>query len=254
MSEKLYCAIDDIGFGGVDPRLYLEDITEEIRMRTDTASNGGRGLRLLGAPEREGLAVTLRFMVKERDRAARARVISRVNAWAKEGWLTVSTRPDQRLYAVCTRMADSETYRWSGDMQLTLTACGEACWQDRYPTVALMNGSAGETALRPLGTRACPLEAAVMNLSGETVNALSLTANGQRLAFEGLGLAAGETLEIACDQYGLLTAAVNGAGRLDRRTADSADILTLTPGKSNAVGFTADGTCGVTLYARGRYD
>ena len=139
-------------------------------------------------------------------------------------------------------------------MQLTLTACGEACWQDRYPTAASVSGSAGEAVLRPLGTRPCPLEARIVNRSGEAVNALSLTVNGRRMAFEGLGLAEGETLEIACDEYGLLKAAVNGTGQLSCRTADSADALTLTPCRDNVVRFAADGTCGVTLYARGRYD
>ena len=254
MKEKLDCALNGIALESVDPRLYVQDIAEEIRMRVDTAPRVDRGLRLIGAPEREGLTVTLRFMVKERDRAARARVISRVNAWAREGWLTVSTRPEQRLYVVCTQPAGSETYRWSGDMQLTLTACGEACWQDRYPTAASVSGSAGEAVLRPLGTRPCPLEARIVNRSGEALNALSLTVNGRRMAFEGLGLAEEETLEIACDEYGLLKAAVNGAGRLSCRTADSADALTLTPCRENAVRFAADGTCGVTLYARGRYD
>ena len=253
MREEISCALNGVDFAGLDPRLYIQDVEERVKTRVDTADRRG-GARLCGCPERLSLSVTLRFMVKERDRAARQSVVSRVNGWAKEGWLTLSTRPGLRLYAHCTQPADSETLRWSGDMQVAFTAFDAPWWQDRFPVTAMLRGAEASAALRPAGTRSCALEADILNESGGTVNRISLAVNGQSMTFEGVALAAGRRMTVGRDERGLLYARVDGEGRLDRRTADSDDGLTLYPARNNTVGFSADGVCAVTLSARGVYD
>lgn len=253
MREMLACALNGQEFLALDPRLYIQDIEEQARTRVETAALAGGGQRALGGCRREGLTVTLRFMVKERDRAARQRVIDRVNAWAGEGWLTCSTRPEQRLYVLCTQPAGSAARKWSEDLQVVFAAYDRACWQERYPVSVTMSGQAGEAELRPMGSQPCCLEAEITNVSGGTVNRALLAAQGQKVEFAGLSLAAGKKLSISYDAHHLLCAAVDGEGRLACRTADSDDDVRLTPGQSNAVRFEADGACDVTLYARGEW-
>jgi len=252
--NKLNCALDGRGFLEIDPRLYIQDMEEEIRMDAGTVDRPAYGQRLAGMTGHRALHVIIRFMVKEADFAARRRVINQVNAWAKAGWLTMSTRPGQRIYAVCIQPAESGTLRWNREMQLTLAAYGEAYWQDMFPAAASGRGRTGSVALRPLGTRPCCLEGDIGNLSAGTLNSLSLTAENQTLAFSGLGLAPGKTLALWYDGEGVLHAEAEGSGKLCCRTAESADDLWLQPQAENTVRFSADRECSVTLKARGYYD
>lgn len=247
------CALNGVELGSLDPRLYIQDIEEHVKTRADTADRPG-GLRLSGKPARTSLTVTVRFMIKERDRAARQRIIGGVNAWAREGWLQVSTRPGQRLYVTCAQPADSETLRWSAEMQVSLTAYEQPYWQDQYAQSARLQGAEGAASLRPTGTRPCHLEAEIVNRSEGAVDSLSLTVNGESLFFSGLGLVAGQALRIDHDGRGWLRARIGGAGRLSCRTPESADELTLYPARENEIAFAADGACDVTLWGRGNYD
>ena len=254
MREDLRCALDGVEMGSLDARLYVEDIEERVKTAVETGGRPGWGRTAMGRPERESLTVTVRFMVKEADPARRRAVIDRVNGWAKPGWLTIGARPEQRLYVSCAAPADSATLRWSEGLQVAFTAYDGACWQDRYPATARLNGTAGSACIAPRGTRECLLDAEIENVSGGVVNAVSLSVNGRTMAFAGLGLAAGQKLTIDHDPRRLLRATADGAGRLACRTAESADDLTLIPAARNTVYFTADGACGVTLRARGEYD
>ena len=253
-ARALHCALNGEGFHALDPRLYIQDIQEQVRMAVETAKRPAWGSTLLNAPARDSLSVTVRFMVKECDRAKRQGVIGRVNAWAKEGWLTLSTRPEQRLYAVCTQPAGSEAFKRSADMELTFTAYDGACWQAVYPVSVTGSGKDLQLSIIPRGTRPCRLEARIANTSEGTVNSLRLAANGKTMSFSGLGLQSGQTLEIRYDHRRLLGAFIGSTGKLACRTADSADDIPLLPGKGNTVTFSADRACGVTLYARGEYD
>lgn len=250
----LQCALNGEGLHAVDPRIYIQDIKEQVRMTVSTAVRPVFGGTLMNTPERESLAVTVRFMVKESDLQDRQLVIQRVNGWAKEGWLTISTRPDQRLYVVCTQPAGHETFKWHADMELTFTAYDGACWQDIYPASCNGNGKSLNLVLATRGTRQCYLEAKIANTSANTVNSLSLSANGKTIAFAGLNLPSGKTLELRYDERRMLGAFIDNTGKLSCRTAASADDIVLRPTWGNGVVFTADQACGVTLYARGEYD
>ncbi|MBQ9301294.1 MAG: hypothetical protein IJ214_12385 [Clostridia bacterium] len=254
MNERMRCALNGAEMTLLDPRLYIQDIEEQIKMNILTAERPGYGLTPLGTPEREQLNVLVRFVIKEKRRMERTGIISRVNAWAKEGWLTVSTRPEQRLYVRCTQPAGSQALPLNGEMLICFTAYDEAYWQDQYAVSASASGTGGSVILRPRGTRKCRLEAEIINQSGDTVNNLTLRANGGLLAFEGLGLEAGQALRLYHDGRRLLHADAGDKAALDCRRADSADELLLMPGRENTVEFTADGRCGVTLRARGEYD
>ena len=73
------------------------------------------------------------------------------------------------------------------------------------------------------------------------------------MTFAGLALGAGQTMTIAHDARGLLTARVSGTSVLDKRTAASSDELELEPGKNAALSVTTNGTSSTTFEVRGRY-
>lgn len=254
MREELACAINGEDFHSIAPCLYIQDFEEQVKQNIETSSRPHYGQMLIGANGHDELSVVIRFMVKERDRAKRQLVIDRVNAWAKAGWLTLSTRRDKRLYVMCTQPAGSAALRWSNDLQLTLTAFYEAYWQDLYPVEVSLSGSSGRAVIRPMGTRNSFLEFDIANQSGNVINSFSISANGRDMAFSGLGLQNGKTMSVYYDALHLLHAETDSAQKLNCRTGDSADDILLSPVQDNTVYFTADGACAVTLKARGLWE
>lgn len=254
MREKLDCALNGGSFNELSPNLYVQDFEEKIKTRTDTANRPHAGTYLIYQDGRDTLEVTVKFMIKERDLAKRQAIIAKVNGWAKYGWLTLNTRPEQKLYVYCTKKADSKTLKWSDDMTLTLTAYDLPYWQDRIPLFASFTGTSGHIDINPLGTRPCLLEAEIKNESGSSVGNVSISCGGKTMAFSGLGLANGKTLKIYYDERRLLHATVDGAGKLSCRTASSHDDIYLTDNQSNRVSLSASGKCTFRIIARGLYD
>lgn len=254
MREDLRCSLNGVDMLSLDPRLYIEDIEETIKFTAETGKRAAYGQTLTGIPGRDSVTVSVTFKIKERDRTSRQSVIQLVNGWAKSGWLTINTRPYQRLYVTCTQPANYKVFSWSEDMTVAFTAYDEAYWQDAVPARVSLSGTDASVSVTPRGTRACCLQAEITNASGGTVNTLSLAANNSQMAFEGLALAAGKTLVIAYDERHLLTATVDGVSKLSCRTAASADDLWIDPRKANPVRFVAARACSVSLILRGEYD
>ena len=253
MREELRCALDGSDFLSLDPRLYIEEISEQARTERRTAPRPGGGARLLGV-RREELRVTLRFLVKERDRAERARIVSRVNAWARRGWLTVSTRPWQRLYVVCAQPADGGALTWSESLRLVWTATDWPYWSASVPFAAAAAGVSDAVWLCPPGSREYGVEAELTNDSGDVIDNLSFYfGNGDKLEFSGLGWADGAAFRLYYDERRLLRAEAGGQSVLHCLTADSQDEILLPPGR-NSVIYYADGHCAGRITARGVFD
>ena len=134
---------------------------------------------------------------------------------------------------------------------MTFTAYAMPYWEADMPIRAVFSGTGGTAVIRNAGTAPCFLEAEISNTSGSTLTSMSMTADGQTMAFTGMALGAGKTLKIFYDDKWLLRAEVDGASVLNRRTADSADDLILQPCKSTTVTIAADKAVSVTLKARG---
>lgn len=254
MREKLNCAINGDSFNELSPTLFIQDFEEKIKTRTDTTNRPHAGTYLIYQDGRDTLEVTVKFMIKERDLAKRQAIIARVNGWAKYGWLTLNTRPEQKLYVYCTKKADSKTLKWSDDMTLTLTAYDLPYWQDRIPVIASVTGTSGTVNIRPLGTRPCLLEAEITNNFGSAVANVSLSCNGKTIALNGVGLPNGKTLKLYYDERRLLHATIDGAGKLSCRTETSADDIFLADNATNKVTVSASGKCTFRIIGRGLYD
>ena len=134
---------------------------------------------------------------------------------------------------------------------MVFTAYAMPYWEADTPIRASFTGKSGTAAIRQSGTAPCFLEADIANTSSATLTSLSLTADGQKMAFSGLALGAGKTLTICYDENWILRAEVDGASVLAQRTADSDDDLILPPGKSTTVTIEASHAVSVTLKARG---
>ena len=245
--------MDGEGLHDVDPAVIITDIREsKPEENIVTAGNGYRDGQRVLYRHREALSVTIRFMIREYDVARRKGILSRVLAWAHDGWLQINDRPEQRLRVVCEDMpAITSALKWTEELSVVFTAYAVPYWQETHAVSVSGSGQSGTVHLAPLGDMPCCLEANISNTGSGTLNILTLTAGNRSFAFSGLGLASGKTLTIRyAEDTGLLRMEIEWESVMNKRTAASADDLLLYPG-SNTITFTADQQISGIFKARG---
>ena len=246
--------MDNLPLDAVDPAIYVTDVQETpVSYDATTLKRAkGDGLRVLRRL-RDSKQVRVSFMVRETDVDRRRDMIQRAAAWAMGGrYLSLGDRPGQRLRVVCDTLPSvTSALRWTQDLIMVFTAYAMPYWEADTPIRASFTGKSGTASIRQAGTASCFLEADIANTSGATLTSLSMTADGQKMAFSGLALGAGKTLKIYYDENWILRAEVDGASVLAQRTEDSADDLILPPGRSTTVTIEASHAVSVTLKARG---
>lgn len=248
----MICALGGNGLLDLDSRIYIEDIQEDVTIDQETAKRALYGIHPLTNPMHQSISITVTFMVKERDRAARMAVIQKVRGWAGNGWFTTNIRPTQRIYVYCTKPPKFETFDWTARMDIRFTAYGEAYWQDITPvTVSSTSAAASATkTITPAGTENCFLEAEITP-SGGSLTTVNIAVGSQHLKLEGLSVASGATLSIYYDEHHLLHIESGNTHLLNKRTGDSADDIILSAGAANSVSLTFNRACSYTLKARG---
>ncbi|MGN1369639.1 MAG: hypothetical protein ACI4WX_12285 [Aristaeellaceae bacterium] len=252
MKTRYSVWMDGISLHDIDPSIYILDIQEQTpKLEAHTASKGmGDGMRLLRI-QRQSLSVGIRFAIRERDTERRRDICSRVIAWARDGYLTTSDRPGQRLRVACTRFPTAESaLKWTATLEMLFTAYDMPWWEAETPSSATYSGAHGNVVLNVDGYAESLLEASV-TAEGE-VSSMTIHANGGTFTFADLGLAAGDEMTISHDERGILSIMKGDTSMLGKRTAASADELTVNPG-GNTIYFTADASCTAVFSARGRY-
>lgn len=247
------CAINGHGLQDIDPTIFITDIQETApKIRTRTTDNAlYDGLRVTRS-QRQSLAVSVTFCVREYDTARRKAIAEKACAWAEDGWLTINDRPGQRLWVICDRIpVIPSSLKWTDELTIGFTAYALPYWQQQYPATATYTGTNGSTFVSPAGNRDCYLEAEI-TATGGTVNELVLAVGGRAYAFTGLGLANGQTLSIGySDDEHLQYMRVGDQSVLSKRTAASDDDLILLAKSQNAVTITANAAVRATIKARG---
>lgn len=241
----------------VDPSVYILDIAYgSPRFAIDTADKPGRNGQYVTGRNARNSSVVITFEIHEQDTERRQEVCRRVQAWAMGGGvLTTRDRRGQRLCVICEDPAAiSSALKWTQPLKITLTAYEQPFWEDEYPRSATVSGTGAETTLYVPGFGAqTRVEATVKNSSGSTIDALTLTAGGTTMRFEGLALASGETLDIDYDENGLLRIRVGDVSKMSCRTAESDDDMMLSTGEGSTVSVSAEASVTAVFRARGLY-
>ncbi len=249
------------GLQDIDESIYIKDIREkEPKQQAITAARAwGDGLRLLRL-QRKSLSVDVRFEIRERDPARRRDICSRIRSWAREGYLTTSDRPGQRLYVVCDRLPTVDSaLRWTRDIEMTFTAYDVPYWEAITPAKCTVtaqtpfgDGQVRDTVtMRMVGDVASPLDATIT--AAGKINFLRVAlGDGQTITLEDLGMKSGDVLTISHDSRGILALKKNGESVLNKRTAKSYDELMISPNESVTIALRADAVCTGVFSVRGR--
>lgn len=262
MQLKHRVALNGVQLDGLDERVLVHSVAEPAPRLTITTANRFGGGQRVASEQREPLDVTVTFGIQLRSTVdeliQRREIFEAVSGWAMGGgWLTTNLRPDRRIHVRCAQLpALGEVAEWANEYTITFRAYGVPWWQDTDPTSFTSATTKGSSkALEIAGTADSVLEFSLRNTSGTEMTDFTLTAGACSMAFSGLGLLNGETLEVDHDAEGLLRIRIQSAAgawrsAMDKRTGH--DELKVSPG-SATVRWTARRAGLLTVRCYGRY-
>lgn len=241
----------------IDPAIYIRDIAYDTTRFTATMSDktGRDGQRVLDRHARS-TSVVITIEIHEQDVARRQDVCSRVQAWAMGGGaLTTNDKRGRQLNVICDNPpVITSALKWTQTLKITFTAYEQPFWEDEYPRSVPLNGTNVIKSMYVPGIGALTrVTASVKNVSGGTIDSLTLKAGSSTFDFAGLALADGETLTIDYDENGLLRIRAGDVSKMHCRTAESDDELLVETGKAHAMSVTAGGNVNAVFKARGLY-
>lgn len=246
--------LDNQALRDVDPRILIQRIEDNVP-QTDLqyGDNPGRSGQRLLMRRRVSRRISVAFAIRElRDLAARAALVDRVNGWARDGVLQISTRPTQQIRVVCAgRAAIANPWDYTEELKIDFDAVPSPYWEDRVPQLLTLNGSSGTGSILNRGT-ADALASVTVTPTGGALSTLGITLGGVGFTLSGLSVATNTPLRIGYDERGFLFIKTAAASLLSCRTAESSDDLTAAPGY-NSVSFTANTACRVEMEVRGTW-
>lgn len=150
-----------------------------------------------------------------------------------------------------------DLWDWTNEYTITFRAYGVPFWQEITPTaLEVAKITKGSKTLEVGGTLRTVADVTAANISGKTINNLTITVGASTFRFEKLGLGGTETLTIRHGNDGRLQirAGTSASTRsvFSLRTADSSDDLYVEPGKAT-VTIDSQRALKLTVTAAGRF-
>ncbi|MBO4794286.1 MAG: hypothetical protein J5556_06965 [Deltaproteobacteria bacterium] len=252
--HTLDASIGGASLRAADSHIYVTNIAQEVRTQATFSENIGRDGRRRGRVRREVIRVTVSFRIWEFSSVTdREAILEKANAWARDGYLTVSTKPGRRMAVQCAaRAAASDPRNYKEDYQIVFESSQAPYWEAAAATTFTLSGTSQTKTISVPGTHEAVFEATVTHSSG-TLNTLSLQVGGTKMEFAALTVGSATTFYIDHDSEGRLRIyAGSSTTKYHCRSAASDDELIAGPGSVTAK-LSADASCSVTLSCRGRY-
>lgn len=247
-------AINGQALSAIAPELLLLDVIEKpAKEEKQTEARAMRpGLRLAHR-KRQSLSVELVLMIRDRNVRRRAAVMRAVAEWAcGGGWLTVNTRPGERLRVTADEPpAMGSAAAWTDKISVILTAYERPYWESDEATTATVTDAG--TLRFPGGALDSVVEASATNTSENALTAITFACGGTSITLEGLNVPAGGSVAISYTEDDIMTITADGASALHCRTAESDDDLRAAPNEDIRISVSADQTVSATFSARGRW-
>lgn len=254
-SRRVEAYIDGIALTQAVPGAIIRQITEDVPQTEQTAFSlpGTDGQRILGV-SRRSRKISVEFVLREiHDLTLRAQMQEQAAAWAHDGVLTVSYRPDRRIRVRCTAPPVIGAARdYTQVLKAEFTA-PLPWWEDAAETVFTMTGTSGAQNMRITGSTLYVPVTARITPAEATLTTLSITCRGTSMSFSDLNVAAGTPLVIGYTDEGYLTIRAGAVDWMSARSPASSDELLIQPGFSNTITFSANTAVTLELSARGRY-
>ena len=256
MRTRYLVGLDGVELSSIAPEIIVTDITHNAPVREVRASDiAGRNGKLYTRTVTSSTGVTVSFEIHTPDVRRRAAIMEDVQRWAMPGGvLTTSDRPDRVMRVVCESLPTiGSAQKWTGVCSIGFVAYAVPFWEDETPRRVSITGNGRKNLFVPGFAAPAEVEAKVTNTGSGAISSVTLTTGDTSMTFNGISLGAGQTMTLAHDARGLLTARIGSTSVLDKRTAASSDELELEPCRNATLDATTDGTASTTFEVRGRY-
>lgn len=251
MTTPFDCALNGVLLSSLDERITVLDVQENApKLRTTVLALHQEGADCIHQ-RRESITVQVHFAIHEEEPIRRQSVMRIIRTWAEKGGVfTTADRPGLQLTVICTSLPAITSEDWTEKCTLTFQTTRCPWWEDAEETA--VSGSAVLTLATPGTADFAPVDALIINNSGETVTRLTIRAGSTQMVFEGIHFPAGRMF-LLTQSDGPLTVEADGESVLSFRTADSDDMLLVPCGKSSTVYASASGPLQASFTVRGRY-
>ena len=256
MRSRYLAALDGVELSAIAPEIIVTDITHNAPVREVRAYDiAGRNGKLYTRTVTSSAGVTVSFEIHTPDVRRRAAIMEDVQRWAMPGGvMTTSDRPDRVLRVVCESLPTiGSAQKWTGISSIGFVAYAVPFWEDETPRRVSITGNGRKSLFVPGFAAPASVEAMVKNTGSGAISSVTLTAGETSMTFNGISLEAGQTMTLAHDARGLLTAHIGEESVLNKRTAASSDELELEPGRNATLTAATDGTASTVFEVRGRY-
>ena len=258
MTTRFDCSLNGVSLSGLDERICVTGILEKSPQRelTTLSLMNLEGERLL-ACRRKFIQVEITLALRERDPARRRALLALLPLGGDALWLTVSTRPGQRLRVVPEEGPDPDT-DWTADIRLVFRSVGDPRWEDIQVESLEASGTLPLTLTVPAGgnTAAVPEGLRITNTGNESISEMTLKTGSACQLLTGLALAPGEELTASRDEWGFISLKIQGEEGTRHAdmclTGDSDEELAFSP-EEDSLTVTGDGTVTVTMELRRRW-
>ena len=254
-NHKLDAWFDGEGLRAADPRIQPTNIACELTSKSTYTTASGRDGRTRRKVKRDAIRITVSFTVYEHeDIYGRETALEKANAWARDGWLEISTKLNRRIYVNCvTRASVKKSRDYKEEFSIVFESADSPFWEDKNPTRYNLAGTNVSKNVSIPGTRKSAPAAVAIVPTGGTLNTLTLNFGASSMSFTGLNIPVGHSLVLDYGENGYLRIMSANVSKYACRSGDSDDDLQSDPGVQ-PVGFTANVACGVDYSVRGRYE
>lgn len=251
MTTQFDCTLNGVSLSSLNDCICITDIIEDAPLLHETTLPLHSGGQRVLTRERQSLSIRVRFAIHAESPALRSAIAAIVRRWAtSSGYLTISTRPGQRLHVSCPGLSTLSGTDWPEELTLLFTSTQTPFWEDAETTSA--KGTDVVYLNVPGNADSTPVEVVLINTSAATVTAVSVICGLTRVNFENIALPSGGQLVIS-RVNGAFTANLDGNSILKYRTMDSTDELLAPCGQTATMYFTPSQSLYAFYNVRGRY-
>ena len=246
----------------LDERIVITGIDEAAGKDniTAVASAGGDGQRIT-QKRRDSLDITVKFrlLIHKDDLQARSVLLEDINGWAVNGgWLKIGYRKRRRIMVTLAQAAaPADLWQWTNEFSIVFRAYSQPYWESTILTEVVSESiSDGNMFIEVPGRIQTPLMFKAKNISGQTINSISVTVDGKKISLSELGLQADKSLTfdyLQTDRLYVPQARIGTTQVRKALTSDSVDEIMLQPGSTTRVYVKTSRAVQMTLWCRGRY-
>lgn len=259
MITRYNCALDGAQLTAIDESIAILDINENApRMNQYTSAIGGRDGMFLSSINRQQLNVDVIIEVHEYSVERRQEIIQRILRWSRGKWLTIGSRPGQKIRVICTELpyCGSEQ-RWLDQIRMVFTAYMPYWCAENPSIVEMTRTSSGKItkSIKPCGDYKAYIECSIKSTGNSKPKNMTIEAGDKKIDLNmssGLSSENG-TVTIEYDENWLLGIRTGTVSRMLARSAESDDDLLVDCGADIPVSITSDQPFEAKIIVRGLY-